>query len=575
MGDSSVCTACGAMLPLPDLAGLITCPSCGRVTRGEVPGSSAPAAGSAAWPPPPVPAPDPGSQWEPPAPVPGAPSAPPPSAMPSAPKAARTASKIGCGLVPIVVIGFVGFMLVGALRSCDDTSPTTGGPSFFDRSSNVITISGSATVLRSSPDATEVAVIQQQTGSATVRRLAIVRFTPEGSEEVWTSEPLDESASRIEVAEVDDTLFAAYEDVLLALDRETGETRWRTTLRDQVTFNCPSCFVALGEQVVIRTTDAYVSAYRAGSAEPRWSKRLRSAQGSMSVANDRLLVVDDPEAQQQLTQVQLLDPADGRVLRTVAPTCPGEGSTPWELEMRPGDQVHAVPGSDDVVALFGFGEGCAVRWAPDSGAPRWASRIEGVSSVSPEAVLVGDEDLVAPSSSTQSVAVALDDGAVRVLDHPVDTSVEPIQIVGRTLLGASATSRGTPKRGLAAWDLATGERTWGIRIPGDPEPVSYLDGFSSDALFDGSPRFLVQPTVDGADVVTFEGEQRTFAVRALDLGDGTLGPEVRRGLLARYDSGTVSLTVEGIEADRLIVSVDNALQALPPGGRGPVVGYPS
>ena len=97
---------------------------------------------------------------------------------------------------------------------------------------------------------------------------------------------------------------------------------------------------------------------------------------------------------------------------------------------------------------------------------------------------------------------------------------------------------------------------------------------SSDALFDDNPRFVVQPTVDGANVVIFEGEQRTFSVAAVDLADGTLGPETRRRFLTRYESGTVSLTIEDVSRQRLIVSIDNALQALPPDGRGLVVGFP-
>jgi hypothetical protein len=272
--------------------------------------------------------------------------------------------------------------------------------------------------------------------------------------------------------------------------------------------------------------------------------------------------------------VQSIDPATGAVIKAVAPSCPANPNTPWALELRPGDQIRAVPNSDDVLAIFGFGDGCAVRWAPDSGAPRWAARISGSSSFSQDEVLMGDADLVAPSTGGPSVSLSLADGAVRMLEGPADTTVEPIAIVGRTGIGASATNRGTPKRGLVAWDLASGKRLWAVRLPGDPQPSTISAYGSSDALFEGSPRFVVQPTPDGATVVTFTGEPRSFSFAAIDLEDGTLGPPVERGLVARYETGTISLTVESNAPERLLISVDSLLQALPPNGRGTVVAYP-
>ncbi|MEZ5183571.1 MAG: PQQ-binding-like beta-propeller repeat protein [Acidimicrobiales bacterium] len=361
----------------------------------------------------------------------------------------------------------------------------------------------------------------------------------------------------------------------LALDPDTGEERWTTDLHDKVTSGCSSCFAAVGDRLVVRTTDAYVTAYGEASGEPLWSKRLRSTVGSMSVASGRLFVVDDPEVAQYLTQVLQLDPDTGQVVHAISPSCVGEEQASWLTEASPGDRVFGVPGSDDVVMAFGFGDGCVVRWEPDAGAVRWATLVPDVSTLSRGQVLVGDDDLVAGTSNDDILAVALDDGTARRLAPPPDTSVDPLAVVGRTLVGASATSRGTPRRGLVGWDLATGERRWAERLEGDPEPTSSdPEWATSDALFEGSPRLLLQPTADGVDVVVFEGEQRTFSVAPLDLADGSMGAEVRRGLLTRYESGTVSLTVEHVSPERIVVSVDNALQALPSGGRGPVVGFP-
>ncbi|MCB0961307.1 MAG: PQQ-like beta-propeller repeat protein, partial [Acidimicrobiales bacterium] len=518
-------------------------------------------------------APDPSDRWAAPPGVAGAPSAPapPPPSRTRPPRARR----IGCGVVPVVAIALAGFAVVSVLRSCDGSSSPGSTSVRFDPTSNLITLGGSSSTLASDARRTDVLVVTQTTGDDLVRRLARVRFTADGSEQLWESDPVDDDAYDAESAIVGDTLFAAYGDVLLALDPDTGEQRWTTDLHDKVTSGCSSCFAAVGDRLVVRTTDAYVTAYGERSGEPIWSERLRSTIGSMSVASGRLFVVDDPEASQDLTQVRQLDPATGRPVRVVTPSCAGDAQAPWTIEASPGDRVYGVAGSDDVVMAFGFGDGCVVRWEPDGGIPRWAVRVPGISTLSRGEVLVGDEDLVAGTSNDDILAVALDDGTARRLAPPPDTSAVPLEIVGRTLVGASETSRGTPRRGLVGWDLATGERRWAERVAGDPEPTSSdAEWATSDALFEGSPRLLLQPTAEGADVVVFEGEQRTFSVSALDLADGSMGPEVRRGLLARYESGTVSLTVEHVGPERIVVSVDNALQALPSGGRGPVVGFP-
>ncbi|MCB1038611.1 MAG: PQQ-binding-like beta-propeller repeat protein [Acidimicrobiales bacterium] len=571
MADSSVCSACGAMLPLPDLAGLQTCPSCGRVTRSE---------GGPGWPAPPVQAPDPASQWSAPAPIPGAPAAPPtppptPSKRPGAsPSPGRL---IGCAVVPIIVIVAVAGILVAVLRSASSSNGGSSGPGSvaFDRSSSLITLSGSVQVVASSAERTEVIAVTQDTdtGSA-VRRLARIRFTAEGSEELWHTDPIDDSAYRAQVAVVGDTLFAGIGDDLLALDAGTGEQRWTATLSDKVTLGCERCFSAVGDHLVVRTTDAYVASYAERSAEPLWTRRLVSPQGSISVVGGRLFVVDEPESDDQLTAVQTVDPATGKTVRTVTPSCEPTARLPWSLQLSPGDPVREIPGAGDVLAVFGFGESCAVRWNPGTGAIRWATTFAESGSISQDGVVVGAHDVVAPSTSSTIAVLDLETHESRNLEAPADTTVVPAQIVGRTLVAGSATNRGTPKRGLVGWDLTSGERTWAVRLSGDPELIAPDPYFSSDALFEGSPRVLLVPDGDDLRAFTFDGEQRTFAVATVDLATGDLRGGARRGFLSRYDAGTPSLTVEAVLPDRVLVSIDNALQALPPDGNGTVVGFP-
>jgi hypothetical protein len=226
------------------------------------------------------------------------------------------------------------------------------------------------------------------------------------------------------------------------------------------------------------------------------------------------------------------------------------------------------------VAAFGFGGGCVVRWGAETSAIRWTSRLNGLSNLDSDGVLIGRNDLVLGGSGGPIVTVFLQNGKARELAAPNDAMAKPSEIVGRQLVALTTTTRGTPKGGMAAWDLASGERTWANASLGTAQPVSDRTGWSSDALFDGTPRSLLVPAGKGLNVFVFEGTQKTFSVRPVDLATGETGTEVRRAFLTRYDSGTPSLTVEGQTGDRLVVSIDNLLQTIPVSGRGALASYP-
>lgn len=598
MAESGVCATCGASLPGADALGLITCPGCGGVTKlaGSSPSldvadASAPGPDPGTpvmpplqgWPAPPVAAPAPGGQWAAPPGVAGAPPSAPPTTPPRAkgksrsPKdsdAAKTGRRIGCAIAPFVGVAIFGAIIFGAVRSCDVDSVTSSFKEFaFD--SSQLTLSGSGTVLPATGDRADVVMVLQDTeDSETTRHVARISFTGDQSKLEWQSEALGDDTYRAEVALVADTLFAGVDDQVYALDPATGKTKWTATLRDKLSPGCDRCFASVGGRLVVRTTDAYVTAYGTRSSESLWERRLNSTSGSMSVAGGRLFIVDDPEDSEAITPVAMVDPASGRSIRTTAPRCPKSGETPWELEMSAGDEVLPVPGSRDVMAAFGFGDGCVVRWDPATGVQKWTSRLNGMSGPGSDKAVVGSQDLVLGGSGGPLVTVYLPNGKARELETPGDLTAQPSQIVGRQLVALTVTTRGTPKGGLAAWDLATGERTWANASLGTAQPVSNGSSHSSDALFDGTPRSLLVPVGKGLNVFVFEGTERTFTVAPIDLATGELGPEVRRAFLTRYDSGTPSLTIEGRSADRLVVSIDNLLQTIPVSGRGALASYP-
>jgi outer membrane protein assembly factor BamB len=556
--EEESCEGCGAPLPKPDDKGWVTCASCGRSYQ--------------------VAEPTPEPTVEPPAVTINIAGL---GDLTEAVTAAGTPTAVGrkagwLGCIPGVVVLVVGVVIFASVRSCasDARDAIDQVKKAFTTPSNAIALSGSFAQVDAEGSATEgVVVAQENEGSTTTRRIVRIRFGPDGLDELWRSEPIGASDSRAEAALAGDTLFTATGSTLRAYTDSSGSLKWSTKLSDKVTTSCPTCFVAVGRNLVVKTDDGYLYGFGAGSPEPLWSRRLNSAQGGVSVAQGKLFLVDDPKDAAETTPVVTLDPATGSSLHKIRPACPESDSTPWKLELGAGDRIHAVPGSKDVVAAFGFGDSCVARWDPNGSAMAWTLRLEGASSLDDDKLLIGAQHLVVQASGAM-VSVDLATGQGALLPFPPDTSATTDRIVGDTLIGDTVSTRGTTRGGLAAWDLASGKLLWATRAPSGAQPASRTRYHSSDALFDEQPRFVLVPDGKALRVWVFEGPEHTFSVTSIDPRTGDLGTPKRREYQRQWDSGTPSLTVESIDARRVVVAVDNLLQAIPVSGEGTIATFP-
>lgn len=532
---SSLCT-CGAMLPLPDLSGLVTCPSCGRVTRP-------PASRATPSAPPPL------------AGAPGRPagSAPAPSPHPSSRRSWAPLVAIG-GAVLAVLVAVVG--VVALLRAGGGSSSGPGGGGAGEA---IRPLSGTGTLLDPAPGSSRV-VVTAMPEQGPSRQLALVDIDDDRARVRWTSDALAPDAYDALVVSSGDAVVAIVEDDLRVLDAASGELRWQTTLRDRALPSCPSCLAVVDDTLLVETMDAYVVGYALDTGEQRWERRLRSPSGGLQVVGDLPLIIDDPEDTSAATRAELIAPATGRVVAVAAPTCEPDAGRSWSSELSPGQRVHAVPGSGDVVAVFGSGAPCAVRWDPTDGTVRWAQVLEGWSSFQTEASVVGDEHLVLTDGSQTLVSVSLADGSARALPLPVDTRAVPAVVAEGVLVATTETTRGTPRHGLAAWDVATGERRWAVRPAPDAAPAAGPEEWAGDALFDGSPRSVLAVDGDRIGLVVFDGTARSITSYSVGPSDGEVASLGRVGFEA--DSGIPSMAVEGISPERLIVTIDSTLLAI-------------
>lgn len=536
MAEPSSWCPCGAMLPLPDASGLVTCPSCGRVTRSP---AAAPAA---------APAPSAGSS-----PDDGAPLLPL-GPMPRPASSRGWASRVPVGAAVIaVLVAAVG--IVALLRSGGGTSSGPGGGG----GEAIRPLSGTGTLLDpgASPSQVVLTAMPEQGPS---RQLALVELDDEEARVRWTSDALAPDAYDAVVVPGGDVVVAIVEDDLRVIDAASGEQRWQTTLRDRVPSSCPSCVAVVEGTLLVETLDAYVIGYDLETGEQRWERRLRSPSGGLQVVGDLPLIIDDPEDPSAPTRAELIAPATGRVVASASPTCEPDAGRSWSSELSPGQRVHAVPGSGDAVAVLGSSTPCAVRWDPTDGTVRWARTLDGWSSFQTEASVVGDDHLVLTDGSQTVVAVSLADGAARGLSLPVDTRAVPAAIADGVLVATTETTRGTSRHGLVAWDLASGERLWAVRPAPDAAPAAGTAAWAGDALFDGSPRSVLVVEGERIGLVVFDGTSRSITSSSVGRDDGEV--EALGRVEFATDGGIPSMAVEGIGAERLIVTIDSTLHAI-------------
>ena len=558
---TTTCLRCGTPLPDADEAGNAVCQSCGLFHHPELEpdpsGSAAPDAAAA-----PSSPGRPGVQFG--AGATGLPPAPPLSS-PGVPPgvvvggAAPACSGWAAGCVVAVVVGVLAVIgiavasIAGLSRAISDSSDA-------------------ADAVRPDPSGTLVlddarqAVVLGTDGSG-ARFLALV---DPGGEAVWKASivPPDANGARMGLIDPDDpAVVAAVGTGLVALDLDDGQVRWRRDLSDVVDPACESCLALVDGQVVVFTADATLAAFDPGTGAPTWTHRLESAQGKVHPVGTRLVVTDQAPEPGSPARMDVLEGGTGTVVHQITPSCPSPAFGPDStvtIDLGLDDPVVAVPGTEDVVAVFGTFEICTARWSTASGERLWSVERDDLGGLfQPELSIDGSTLLVADRSTLWTVS--LGEGSITLVPLPPDTTLGPAVLRGGTVVVGLSSTRGTARWEVAGLDTATGEQLWSEPAEAGAEPLTGLGAgigtvSATDSLFALLPR--------GEDEVSLVSVAigRDTTVRALDArtGDGTPvgGAELALGPFGLSGSTlvrTVSLDPEGV-----VLVVDSVLQVIDP-----------
>lgn len=551
------------MLPLPDTDGYSTCMSCGRNHRiKERPEPVTE----------PTPAPGPGepfATWTPDITV----------------TVART-PKVSTGSGKGCVLGV--FLLIGAIVAGVVVMVSSVSKSVKDTMDRALTVDNSRLTLTGrvvaidptgsgghqtdgAARSAEVVAVAYDSGSNS--RLA-VRLELVGSAErpdpKWTTDAFPESVYDAPLAQLGDRLMMAVGDDLKAVNLQTGATVWTAALPDKVTPGCETCFVVLGDTLVVHTVDDQVLGFGAGSPEPRWTRRLASAASDVLVSAAGVVISDEDPAKPGQQMVTVLDPVSGAQRSALVPSCvPDQSGFPRTMNFA--DHLAVIPGGPDLVAMVSSIETCLVRWDGSTGQIKWTVQVSDGGSLDGDDMLVTADRLIAPTTDGALASVNLADGAANRLVTPTDLAVVPVGVSADVLLAETTTTRGTTRGGLAAWNLSSGQPLWQTSMPDGAKPFSDRSS-TSDALFSGSPLARLEFTAAGADLVTFNGDDYSVSLQKVDLATGTLG-EARRWVIGE-GPGTLSVGVGALSPHGLLVSAQSSVLALPVGTDGGLLSWP-
>lgn len=543
MTDTSLCGRCGAMLPMPDTEGRVSCLSCGRTMKVSAPvgpmnfGSS-PQAFTGSSPVPPPKQPGPGYAVR-------------PLVRSRKPSWARRM------IIRILVALFVLGLATTLLRDGSDDASAPAEP-------ELTSSAGSTVLLPSVGSTTERLSVVFDTES---RRHVVARYdtaaqAPDGGELIWRSEPLPRDGRDVSYAIDGNDLYVATQSAVWKLDVTTGLRQWERQLPDLVPRGCADCFSVIDGQLVAQTIDGNVVALSPTTGEELWRRRFEDPGGAVTVANGYLLVVDK-SAEADAATVYWLDPATGSEQSGQVLRCEFDDS-PLDPAAGVSTKVFAVPESDDVVAFFGFG--CIMRWSVETNEIEWQRPWELGPQTYGSRPVLSPSHMVVADAGGNAVVVDLDDGDLRPLEPVADQRLVPWRIDGTTVVAGTESQRGTAKAGLAAWDAETGRQTW-VQTSSDSSSLVDDTVFAANLTSGQVQWILVKPDDEQDDdqptVVAVDPEAHTATIDTIDPATGETVRSVEVGY--RYNSGSLAEGWVSVEDQRdgvIALQLENLLQVI-------------
>jgi outer membrane protein assembly factor BamB len=362
----------------------------------------------------------------------------------------------------------------------------------------------------------------------------------------WQTAPLSKDGRQSVVALGADMVYLADQTRLEGLRLVDGKPAWQARLDVELPSGCDDCLLVLEKRVVALRKDHTLQAFDTQTGQPVWSTRLDEMPRHVPVVGHQLVVVQNSEGQSD-PQILLIDAADGKVARQIAPTCARGEPNDQTASLTPSSPLLPSPDGAALFVVLRWSDTCMQRWDPDANAPAWQVWLDSdllPSSWDAHNVLLTDRRMFIANDHVLSV-LDTTTGALTTLVRDKEYQLTPLFARDNIVVVKATPDWDRNRHSLWALDAATGERRWQYAIQAKE--------WFGDSGFN---EWGAQLTPSGVAVVQVPGDSHELIVERLDLQSGA-----SLGRQAIALGGTGSTTVwENRWTDRMAwLEVDTSL----------------
>jgi outer membrane protein assembly factor BamB len=328
----------------------------------------------------------------------------------------------------------------------------------------------------------------------------------------WQSQPFSKELYQGHSVVGQDMLYLTDHERLLALRLSDGTVAWEAALVAEP--NCDECMRLVKNHIVVVQKDGSIQGFDARNGQRSWSITQDDPPRKLPVIGDRLMLLQPADRNGKL--ISLIDPASGKEVQQIEPTCPNE-SFPDQVE-RPdlySPMLFTADGKT-MYTTFGFFSHCAQGWDLASGKKLWQTPLDddvpsswggdGGQILTEDAIVFGFEQ------GDEGALWALDTagGELRKLVAKKKYRYIPVAARDGVVIALTWPTWDTDKQLLVGLDAKTGEQRWEFK------PLT------TDARITESHGHLdLRLTRKGLLVVQVLEEQQQLLVETLDPKTGT------------------------------------------------------
>jgi outer membrane protein assembly factor BamB len=347
----------------------------------------------------------------------------------------------------------------------------------------------------------------------------LLGFDPAKRAETWRSAKLSDEYYNAGISGDAARVYVADGATLMALDRNSGETLWQSSLANNIQTGCDEsnpCLQQVGDQTVALARDGTVQGFAGATGAPLWSRRLNTQPRKFLINGDQVILVDNDDNNRAV--VLVLNGVNGDLLYEVRPSC-----TFPNIEMRPhsSDQFSVTPNGSALIIVSSGTYACAWRYQLSDGALVWSYTSPGTSGPLPftwsqSSLTVADPVVYFVSDDgDETLIYALDtqsEGATPQLLYSIEDYELTLQYpLGDLLLVSAQPGFASDEIELWAIDRNTGERRWQRKL-------------ETTHTFD---KWVTRPTDQGIFLAVCSWDDEDCRFEVLDISTGASRGQVR------------------------------------------------